>query len=56
MDILGQTPNLFDVTAIKTSTTLQDIFMWIIMSGDQNYGGTKIWVFFSEIQYEISEI
>ena len=30
--------------------------MWIIISGDRNYGGTKIWGFFSEIQYEISEI
>ena len=27
---------------------LRDIFMWI--SGDRNYGGTKIWGFFSEIQ------
>ena len=30
--------------------------MWIIISEDRNYGGTKIWGFFSEIQYEISEI
>ena len=33
--------------------------MWIIIYGDRNYGGTKIWGFFfrnSDIQYEISEI
>ena len=24
--------------------------MWIIISWDRNYGGTKIWGFFSEIQ------